>query len=108
MIGPFAQFLEEECIIAQYTMPNTQQQNCVAERRNHTTKKKGFLDGFKPSRNRKKTVWKKVHTVFSGRFKTVQDNGSVKVFADGFTKTIRKKLRTVRVKPSVYIYGRFG
>jgi hypothetical protein len=36
MIGSFAQFFEEECIVAQYTMPGTPQQNCVAERRNHT------------------------------------------------------------------------
>jgi len=36
MIGPFAQFLEEEGIVAQYTMPDTPQQNGVAERRNHT------------------------------------------------------------------------
>jgi hypothetical protein len=36
----------------------------------------------------------------SRRFKTVQDIGSVKVFADGSGKTVRKILRTVRVKPS--------
>ncbi|KAM1665078.1 hypothetical protein ACFXTN_040504 [Malus domestica] len=34
--GPFAKFLEEEGIIAQYTMPGTPQQNGVAERRNRT------------------------------------------------------------------------
>lgn len=32
--GPFARFLEENGIIAQYTMPGTPQQNGVAERRN--------------------------------------------------------------------------
>jgi transposase InsO family protein len=36
MIGPFAQFLEEEGIVAQYTMSGTPQQNGVAERRNRT------------------------------------------------------------------------
>jgi transposase InsO family protein len=36
MIGSFTQFLEQEGIVAQYTMPNTPQQNVVAERRNHT------------------------------------------------------------------------
>jgi hypothetical protein len=36
MIGPFAKFLEEEGIVAQYTMPSTPQQNGVAERRNCT------------------------------------------------------------------------
>jgi transposase InsO family protein len=36
MIGPFAKFLEEEGIVAQYTMPGTPQQNGVAERRNRT------------------------------------------------------------------------
>ncbi|KAL0295040.1 UNVERIFIED_CONTAM: Retrovirus-related Pol polyprotein from transposon TNT 1-94 [Sesamum angustifolium] len=34
--GPFAAFLKEEGIIAQYTMPGTPQQNGVAERRNRT------------------------------------------------------------------------
>ncbi|KAM1777899.1 hypothetical protein ACFX11_044504 [Malus domestica] len=36
MPGPFVKFLEEEGIIAQFTMPGTPQQNGVAERRNHT------------------------------------------------------------------------
>ena len=36
MIDPFVQFLEEEGIIAQYTMPSTPQQNGVAKRRNRT------------------------------------------------------------------------
>ena len=36
MIGHFAKFLEEEDIVAQYTIPDTPQQNGVAERRNHT------------------------------------------------------------------------
>jgi transposase InsO family protein len=36
MIGPFAKFLEEEGIVAQYTMPGIPQQNGVAERRNRT------------------------------------------------------------------------
>jgi transposase InsO family protein len=36
MIGPFAKFLEEEDIVAQYTMPGTSQQNGIAERRNRT------------------------------------------------------------------------
>ena len=36
MPGPLAKFLEEEGIIAQYTMPGTPQQNGVAERRNCT------------------------------------------------------------------------
>jgi hypothetical protein len=62
-------------------------------------KKKGFLDGFKLSRNRKK----KQSGKRSRRFKTVQDNGSIKVFADGFSKTVRKKItdgsgKTVRKK----------
>jgi len=34
--GPFAMFLENCGICAQYTMPGTPQQNGVAERRNHT------------------------------------------------------------------------
>lgn len=34
--GPFARFLEENGIIAQYTMPGTPQQNGAAERRNRT------------------------------------------------------------------------
>ena len=34
MIGPFDKFLEEEDIIAQYTMLGTLQQNSVVERRN--------------------------------------------------------------------------
>jgi len=38
-----------------------------------TTKKSPVLDGFKASMNGKKTVWNKAHTVFCGRFKTVQD-----------------------------------
>jgi hypothetical protein len=33
MIGPFAQFLKEECIVAEFTMSGTPQQN-VAERIN--------------------------------------------------------------------------
>jgi transposase InsO family protein len=36
MIGPFAKFLDEAGIVAQYMMPGTPQQNVVAERRNHT------------------------------------------------------------------------
>ena len=32
--GPFAKFLQEHGIIAQYTMPNSLDQNGVAERRN--------------------------------------------------------------------------
>jgi transposase InsO family protein len=36
MIGPFAKFLKEEGIVAQYTMLGTPQQNGVAERRNRT------------------------------------------------------------------------
>ena len=34
--GPFAKFLEEYGIVAQYTTPGTPQQNGVAERRNRT------------------------------------------------------------------------
>jgi len=34
--GPFAKFLEKRGICAQYTMPSTQQQNGVSERRNRT------------------------------------------------------------------------
>ena len=34
--GPFAKFLEENGIVAQYTTPGTPQQNGVAERRNRT------------------------------------------------------------------------
>ena len=34
--GPFAKFLEENGIVAQYTTPSTPQQNGVAERRNRT------------------------------------------------------------------------
>ncbi|CAL8999519.1 unnamed protein product [Prunus brigantina] len=34
--GPFAKFLQEEGIVAQYTNPGTPQQNGVAERRNRT------------------------------------------------------------------------
>jgi hypothetical protein len=36
MVGPFAKFLEQGSIVAQYTMPDTPQQNGVAEIRNHT------------------------------------------------------------------------
>jgi hypothetical protein len=36
MISPFAKFLEEEGIVAQYTMPGTPQQNGVAKRRKCT------------------------------------------------------------------------
>jgi transposase InsO family protein len=36
MIGPFAKFLEDEGIMAQYTMLGTPQQNGVAERSNRT------------------------------------------------------------------------
>jgi hypothetical protein len=36
MIGPFAQYLKEEGIVAQYTIFGTPQQNGVAERRNRT------------------------------------------------------------------------
>jgi len=36
LIGQFAQFLQGEGIVAQYTMPDTPQQNDVAERRNRT------------------------------------------------------------------------
>ena len=35
-LGPFAKFLEENGIVAQYTTPGTPQQNGVAERRNRT------------------------------------------------------------------------
>jgi transposase InsO family protein len=35
-LGPFANFLKKEGIIAQYTMPGSPYQNSVAERRNHT------------------------------------------------------------------------
>ena len=34
--GPFAKFLEKNRIMVQYTMPDTPQQNGVAERRNCT------------------------------------------------------------------------
>ena len=34
--GPFAKFLEENGIVAQYTTPGTPHQNGVAERRNRT------------------------------------------------------------------------
>jgi hypothetical protein len=34
--GPFARFLQENGIVAQYSMPNERQQNGVAERRNCT------------------------------------------------------------------------
>ena len=33
-LGPFARFLQDNGIIAQYTMPGMPQQNGVAERRN--------------------------------------------------------------------------
>ncbi|KAI5339875.1 hypothetical protein L3X38_019148 [Prunus dulcis] len=36
--GPFAKFLQEEGIIAQYTNPGTPQQNGISERRNRTLK----------------------------------------------------------------------
>jgi hypothetical protein len=37
MIGPFAQFLEEEGIVAQYAMPGTPQQNlCSRKKKSHT------------------------------------------------------------------------
>jgi hypothetical protein len=35
MIGLFAQYLKEEGIVAQYTMPGTPQQNGVEKGRNH-------------------------------------------------------------------------
>ena len=34
--GPFAKFLQEHGIVAQYIMPGSPYQNCVAERRNRT------------------------------------------------------------------------
>jgi transposase InsO family protein len=34
--GPFVRFLQENGIVAQYSMPDDPQQNRVAERRNHT------------------------------------------------------------------------
>ena len=34
--GPFSKFLQEHGIVAQYTMPGSPYQNCVAERRNRT------------------------------------------------------------------------
>jgi transposase InsO family protein len=37
--GPFAKFLEENNIVAQYLLPYELQQNVVAERRNHTIMK---------------------------------------------------------------------
>jgi len=36
MIGPFVKLIQEESIVAQYTMPGTPQQNGVAEKRNRT------------------------------------------------------------------------
>jgi hypothetical protein len=36
MIGSFVQFLEEEGIVTQCTMPDTPQQNRIAKRRNRT------------------------------------------------------------------------
>jgi hypothetical protein len=36
MTGQFAQFLEKEGIVVQYTLSNTPQQNGVAKRRNST------------------------------------------------------------------------
>ena len=35
-LGPFAKFLQENGIVAQYTMPGSPDQNGVAERRNRT------------------------------------------------------------------------
>ena len=35
-LGPFAKFLQEHGIVAQYTMPGSPNQNGVAERRNQT------------------------------------------------------------------------
>jgi len=52
-----------------------------------TTKKSPVLDGFKASINGKKTVWNKAHTVFCGRFKTVQDFSSRIQILDGLGKT---------------------
>ena len=36
VLGPFAQFLQEYGIVAQYTMPRSPNQNGVVERRNRT------------------------------------------------------------------------
>ena len=36
ILGPFAKFLQENGIVAQYSTPGEPQQNGVAERRNHT------------------------------------------------------------------------
>ena len=36
VLGPFARFLQENDIVAQYSTPSEPQQNGVAERRNHT------------------------------------------------------------------------
>ena len=44
MTGPFAKFLEEEGIVAQYTMSGTPQQNDVEERRNHTLMNHTLMD----------------------------------------------------------------
>ena len=53
--GPFAKFLQEHGIVAQYTMPGTPDQNGVSERRNRTLmdmvrsmrSKTNFLNGEK-------------------------------------------------------------
>ena len=37
-MGPFAKYLQEYRIIAQYTMPDSPEQNGVSERRNRTLK----------------------------------------------------------------------
>ena len=47
-MGPFAKYLQDCGIIAQYTMPGSPEQNGVAERRNHTLKDmmRSMLSGF--------------------------------------------------------------
>ena len=53
--GPFAKFLQEHGIVAQYTMPNSPDQNGVAERRNRTLL--DMVRSMLSSSNLPKSLW---------------------------------------------------
>ena len=53
--GPFAKFLQEHGIVAQYTMPGSPDQNGVAERRNRTLL--DMVRSMLSSSNLPKSLW---------------------------------------------------
>jgi len=54
----------------------------------HYKKKKQIIDGFKSSKNSKKTIWKQFQTVYCEQFKTVRNNKSQNGFLDGLRQTV--------------------